>query len=128
MSKALVYPLYVENYADVANTSVEVFSFSVTLSDDNDAPLPNLTGAFSIFNVKQSYTATDTLVSVSTLTNNIDIAANTGVVTLSLTSNDLSSIPTNREELEYVYDWDLIDSTGKFYRILKGSITFAGDI
>lgn len=126
MTKATVYPLYIENYNKTSN--VEVFSFTITVADGNNDPIPNLDGAYSQFNVKTSYSTANTLVSVNTVTNNITINPTTGVLELKLYNADLVNIPRNIEEIEYVYDWDLVDTTGKFYRLLKGSLTFAGDL
>ena len=128
MTKATVYPLYIENYSNSSNTQIEVFTFTVTLTDENDQTLPNLAGAFSIFTVKDSYVSSNSLVSVSTTSNNITINGVSGEVTLKLYQPNLVNIPRNREESEYLYDWDLVDTTGKFYRLLKGTVTFAGDL
>lgn len=85
---------------------------SVTLTDDdgNAISLSGYTGAGQIRKYYTSSTAVDF---------NVLIEANTGVVTLQLTSEQTNAIEAGR----YVYDVELTDSANIVSRVLEGIVT-----
>lgn len=119
------YDIFIENYRG-ANTDI-IFDLSINVLNAEQQPLETLSGGFSSFTIKKTFKSTDSLVYV-TSDNSIQIDANTGVVSLSLTVADLRDIETNLEEQTFLYDWDLVDGDGKFFRLLKGSVSFGGDL
>lgn len=119
------YNIYIENYG--GDSTDIIYQLSINVLNAEAEPLDTLLGAESVFTVKRAFRDTDPLVSVTTA-GGITIDALTGTVSLVLTVADLADIPTNIEEQTFLYDWDLVDNTGKFYRLLKGEITLGGDL
>lgn len=126
MSAAKTYTLHVENYR--SETPVKVYEVTVVLTNEEGDPLPNIDGAYSHFVVRRFYGAEEALVDVDTDSGNITIDHETGEIKLELNSNDLELIPSTLEEAEYVYDWDLVNTNDEFFRILRGTIIFIGDL
>lgn len=85
---------------------------SITLTDDDGDPiyLAGYTGAGQIRKYYTSLTAVDF---------DVDIEANTGVVTLRLTSEQTNDMEAGR----YVYDVELSDSANIVSRVLEGIVT-----
>lgn len=85
---------------------------SITLTDDDGNPiyLSNYTGAGQI---RKYYTSTNAV------DFNVTVEANTGVVTLRLTSAQTNGIEAGR----YVYDVELYDSANVVSRVLEGIVT-----
>lgn len=85
---------------------------SITLTDDDGNPiyLSNYTGAGQI---RKYYTSTNAV------DFNVTVEANTGVVTLRLTSAQTNGMEAGR----YVYDVELYDSANVVSRVLEGIVT-----
>jgi hypothetical protein len=88
------------------------FSTSITLTDDDGSAL-NLTGYTGAAQLRKYYTST------TSIDFNVDVDANTGAVSLSMTSNTTNHIEAGR----YVYDVELTDTSGTVSRILEGIVT-----
>jgi endoglucanase Acf2 len=88
------------------------FSTSITLTDDDGNAL-NLSGYTGAGQIRKYYTSTTAV--------NFDVAvtANTGTVTLELSSNTSNSMNSGR----YVYDIELTDTSGIVSRIMEGIVT-----
>lgn len=88
------------------------FLTSITLTDDDGIPitLSGYTGEGQIRKYYTSSTAVDF---------DVSIQANTGVVTLQLTSAQTNAMEAGR----YVYDVELTDSANIVSRILEGIVT-----
>jgi hypothetical protein len=88
------------------------YSSTITLTDDNDDPiiLTNYTGKAQLRKYYTSSTAYDF---------DVSLVANTGEVTISMSSNTTNSIEAGR----YVYDIELTTDNGLVSRIVEGLVT-----
>jgi hypothetical protein len=93
------------------------YSTTVTITDDNDdiISLEGYTGAAQIRKYYTSSTAYDF---------GVIISANTGEVTLEMTSNVTSTIEAGR----YVYDVYLTDENNRDSRIMEGIVTITPSV
>lgn len=85
---------------------------SVTLTDD-DGDAISLTGYTGAGQIRKYYTSS------TAVDFNVIIEANTGVVTLQLTSEQTNNIEAGR----YVYDVELTDAANVVSRVLEGIVT-----
>ena len=88
------------------------FTTAINLTDD-DGDILNLTGYTGEAQIRKYYTST------TAYDFTVDIGANTGQVTLSLSANTTNNIPSGR----YVYDVEITDLNGTISRILEGIVT-----
>jgi len=88
------------------------FSTAINLTDDDGNAL-NLAGYTGAAQIRKYYTST------TSYNFDVDITANTGQITLSLTANTTNNITAGR----YVYDLEITDSGGIVSRVLEGIIT-----
>lgn len=88
------------------------FSTAINLTDDDGNAL-NLAGYTGAAQIRKYYTST------TSYNFDVDITANTGQITLSLTANTTNNITAGR----YVYDLEITDSGGVVSRVLEGIIT-----
>jgi len=88
------------------------FSTAINLTDDDGDAL-NLAGYTGEAQIRKYYTST------TSYNFDVDITANTGQITLSLTANTTNNITAGR----YVYDLEITDSGGVVSRVLEGIIT-----
>lgn len=123
MSKALIKNLYIENANAASN--VILFSLSIALKKADGTPLNTLSGATGSLVVKNSYTDITT---VATVTNGITFDSINGIVSLDIKVSDLTSISKTLPEQAFIYDYDIIDNTNTHYRLLKGTLTIAGNL
>ena len=93
------------------------FVTSITVTDDNGEVI-DLTGYTGAAQMRKHYT------SVTYYSFTVDITANHGEVTLSLTANSSNNIPAGR----YVYDCELTDSNGKKSRLVEGIVTITPQV
>ena len=101
--------------ATKANLKIEQgtdYVTSVNLTDDDGNPI-SLSGYTGAGQIRKYYTST-TAVDFS-----VSIEANTGVVTLVLTSGQTNAMEAGR----YVYDVELTDSGNTISRVLEGIVT-----
>ncbi|MBQ2262722.1 MAG: hypothetical protein II336_15290 [Loktanella sp.] len=124
MSQATTVNLYIENYDGDPNDIV--YELPLILSDDDDNPFPNLEGAYGSFNVKSFMGSEERLIEVST-PNNIQFNSSTGEMIITLRVSDMSNIRKDIAEQTFIYDIDILDSTGRFFRLLKGEVVIGGD-
>ncbi len=125
--QATVKNIYIEGF-DSSDNSHEVFDWLITLEEEDGTPMVNLDSATTTFNIKRSYGDQTPLLTASE-TNGISI--NPGAATLRLRLNVGhfgAAFSYNREEQEFLYDWDLTDDLGRKYRLYKGTVTLGGDI
>ena len=88
------------------------FSTAINLTDDDGDAL-NLAGYTGAAQIRKYYTST------TSYDFDVDITANTGQITLSLTANTTNNITAGR----YVYDLEITDSSGVVSRVLEGILT-----
>jgi hypothetical protein len=88
------------------------FSTSITLTDDDGTAL-NLSGYTGAGQIRKYYTST------TAVNFDVVVTANTGTVTLELSSNTSNSMNSGR----YVYDIELTDTSGIVSRIMEGIVT-----
>ena len=88
------------------------FSTAINLTDDGGNAL-NLSGYTGAAQIRKYYTST------TSYNFGVDITANTGQITLSLTANTTNNITAGR----YVYDLEITDSGGVVSRVLEGIVT-----
>ena len=88
------------------------FSTAINLTDDDGDAL-NLSGYTGAAQIRKYYTST------TSYDFDVDITANTGQITLSLTANTTNNITAGR----YVYDLEITDSGGVVSRVLEGIVT-----
>lgn len=88
------------------------FSTAINLTDDDGDTL-NLAGYTGAAQIRKYYTST------TSYDFDVDITANTGQITLSLTANTTNNITAGR----YVYDLEITDSGGVVSRVLEGIVT-----
>lgn len=85
---------------------------SITLTDDDGDPI-YLGGYDGAGQIRKYYTSTNAV------DFNVSVEANTGVVTLQLTSAQTNEMEAGR----YVYDVELYDSANVVSRVLEGIVT-----
>ena len=88
------------------------FSTSITLTDDDGTAL-NLSGYTGAGQIRKYYTST------TAVNFDVVVTANTGTVTMELSSNTSNSMNSGR----YVYDIELTDTSGIVSRIMEGIVT-----
>lgn len=85
---------------------------SVNLTDDDGDPI-SLSGYTGAGQIRKYYTSTNAV------DFSVSVDANTGVVTLTLTSEQTNAMEAGR----YVYDVELTDSSNTISRVLEGIVT-----
>jgi hypothetical protein len=85
---------------------------SITLTDDDGVPI-QLTGYSGAGQIRKYYTSTNAV------DFDVEVKANTGVVKISLTSDQTNEMEAGR----YVYDVELTDSANVVSRVLEGIVT-----
>ena len=123
--QATVNNIYIEGAAGAGSNVVYVWA--ITVETAGGAPLPTLAGATSTFRIKRAYSDTAALVE-ATVGNGIVVDSVLGKLTLSLTVTHLTGVDLSVAEADYIYDWDLIDNTGRHYRLYKGTVTIGGNL
>lgn len=124
--QATVKNIFIEGFT--SNTDAEVvFDWLITLEEEDGTPMVNLESATTTFNIKRSYSDATPLLS-ATEVDGIDINPVNATLRLRLKVSHFDSFTFNREEQEFLYDWDLTDDLGRKYRLYKGSVTIGGDI
>jgi hypothetical protein len=88
------------------------YATTIKLADDNDQPI-NLEGYTGRAQIRKYYT------SLTSFDFDVDISANTGEVTLTMSSSLTEQITAGR----YVYDIKLEDENGIISRIMEGLVT-----
>jgi len=88
------------------------FSTTVSVTDEDDLPI-NLTGYTANAQMRKHYS------SVISYAFDTSIAANTGVITLAMSSNATNSLTAGR----YVYDVEITTSGGSVSRLVEGIVT-----
>ena len=131
MAEAIIKDIFLEGFrpADFSpdtsnNTVVEIIVATLL---EAGVPFNELVGAKSLFRIKRSYDTSTVLVSIDT-TNGIVIDTGAGTLTLTFNVGHFSAFRFNDEEQEFVYDWDLVDSTDRLWRLFKGDFAFGGDV
>lgn len=124
--QATVKDIYIEGFDSSDNNHI-VFDWLITLEEEDGTPMLNLDSATTTFNIKRSYGDATPLLSASEV-NGIDINPVNATVRLRLKVSHFDSFVFNREEQEFLYDWDLTDDLGRKYRLYKGVVTIGGDI
>lgn len=124
--QATVKNIFVEGFSSATDTDV-VFDWLITLEEEDGTPMLNLDSATTVFNIKRSYADTSPLLTATEL-DGIDINATNATLRLRLKVSHFDSFSYNREEQEFLYDWDLTDDLGRKYRLYKGTVTLGGDI
>ena len=124
--QATVKNIFVEGFTSSDPDEV-VFDWLITLEEQDGTPMTNISAATTVFNIKRSYSDTTPLLT-ATQGNGIDINTTNATLRLRLKVGHFSAFSFNREEQEFLYDWDLTDDLGRKYRLYKGSVTIGGDI
>ena len=103
------------------------FSFKATISDKNNSAM-NLTGASFSGMIRKSWNSVPIIVSVSTIITN----ATAGMVEISLSSSQTGAMAAGEDERDensqYVWDYELLDSTGKITPIFYGNVSVFREI
>ena len=103
-----------------ANLTIDqgaTFTTSIQLTDQNNEIL-DLTGYSGASQMRKHYTSSNSTSFTVTL------VANTGEVSLSLTSSQTANLVSGR----YVYDVELTDSSNTVSRILEGIVTVSPNV
>jgi len=85
-----------------------------------------LSGASMWWTIRRNY-GTPAILQL-TETNGITIDTELGTATIQILRSQTSALTTSIEEQEAVYDFDLKNQNGRLLRIVKGTITFEGDV
>jgi hypothetical protein len=93
------------------------YATTVTITDDSDDPI-NLEGYTGAAQIRKYYTSS------AAYDFDVLVTANTGEVTLEMSSNVSSTIEAGR----YVYDVYLTDQNGKDSRIMEGIVTITPSV
>lgn len=132
MAEAIIKDIFLEGFrpADFSPDTTDATVIDVivaTLQEAGGLPFDELVGAKTIFRVKRNYETTTALIEIDT-SNGISIDTVAGKLTLTFNLGHFSAFRFNTEVQELVYDWDLVDSTDRLFRLFKGDFTFGGDI
>ena len=109
--------------AAVANLSIDqgaTFTSDITVKDINGNVF-DLTGYTAVAKMAKGYSSTRTRTTMSTT---FATDRTTGVLTISLTDAQTAALDAER----YVYDVEIISSTGTVTRVLEGIITVRPEV
>lgn len=82
----------------------------------------DLTGYTARMHIRTQISADATVIDISTVSGEIVIDEAAGKITINVPATDTESIELNHTEQEWVYDLELVDSSGFVQRILEGKV------
>jgi hypothetical protein len=98
------------------------YSLALTYKDANGAAI-NLTGYTAAMQIRTSYEAASTVLSL-TSSSGIVITAATGLLTINITSNQTAALNPST----YVYDLEITSSAGVVTRLIQGSVMVSAEV
>lgn len=99
------------------------FARLITWKDDENTPV-DLTGYSARMQVREKYTSTVAALSLSTPSSGISLGTTNGQITLSVPASTMAALPSG----EYVYDLEMVSSTGAVTRLLQGTFTVTPEV
>jgi hypothetical protein len=120
-----------------ANISINTTSGAITVKQGTTvswayvlkvgATAVNVTGYTARFQVRKTFDSSDALLSLTT-SSGIAVDGPNGKFTLSLSPSATTDIAFKGEELEGVYDVEVVDTSGTVTRIAEGTFTITREV
>lgn len=124
MTAATIKPLFIEGFTGDDGDLI-CYELQLSLQNEDGSPM-DITGATSSFKAKRSYSDSNVAITV-TEADGIIVDDTNSILTLQLKVSHFENVALNRQETEFVYDWDMVLDQRK-YRLLRGVLTIGGDI
>jgi uncharacterized protein YjlB len=84
----------------------------------------NITGYTARMHVRSTVESATTILELTTANSRITLGGATGQVTLTVTATDMTAVPAGK----YVYDLELVSSTGVVSRLVQGNFAVRGEV
>ena len=102
----------------------------ITWGDENESPI-NLTGFSARMQVREAFTSSTTVASLTNANGKITLGGATGQVTIQLTASDTAALPVSTtfgDAWVGVYDLELVAPSGDVTRLLEGQFVVTPEV